>query len=291
VKILAFLLTAVFVPVLVNECTDWLPWLAARLVGAAARTMPSAVRERYTDEWLAELDATPGKLSKLAVAIRIFARAPATSAIISGVRSLMSSMGKTVLDRTAAACALVLLAPAMAGVALAIKVTDNGPVFSRHGRIGKDGRPFKLWVFRTRVTTAQELLAQYRVWIDSGRPLVNERRPVGFTRLGAWLRRWSIDEMPQLLNVLSGDMSLVGPRPARPADVAAYTDDMRRRLEAKPGITGLWQITGRSDEPRDAMAKVDLRYVENRSFAVDMQILWRTLRAGLSAVFRSRRRH
>ena len=98
----------------------------------------------------------------------------------------------------------------------------------------------------------------------------------GSPRSGAWLRRWSLDELPQLLNVLRGDMSLVGPRPALPEEAARYGDHVRRRLAVKPGITGLWQVNGRSDLSWDEAVRLDLRYVENWSFVLDLQILWKT---------------
>src|SRR5581483_8667523 len=102
------------------------------------------------------------------------------------------------------------------------------------------------------------------------------RRDPRVTRTGAWLRRWSLDELPQLLNVLLGDMSMVGPRPALPQEAALYGDQMRRRLVVKPGLTGLWQVSGRSDLSWDEAVRLDLRYVENWSFALDLQILWKT---------------
>ena len=105
------------------------------------------------------------------------------------------------------------------------------------------------------------------------------RRDPRITRAGAWLRRWSLDELPQLLNVLVGTMSLVGPRPALPVEVADYGDHMRRRLVVKPGITGLWQVSGRSDLSWDEAERLDVRYVENWSLALDLQILWKTLSA------------
>jgi lipopolysaccharide/colanic/teichoic acid biosynthesis glycosyltransferase len=120
-----------------------------------------------------------------------------------------------------------------------------------------------------------ELLAQN----DGDGRLFKMRRDPRVTRAGAWLRRWSLDELPQLLNVLFGNMSLVGPRPALPDEVATYGDHMRRRLVVKPGITGLWQVSGRSDLSWDEAERLDVRYVENWSLALDLQILWKTFSA------------
>lgn len=257
-SILAFLLSAVFVPILVNEFTDWLPWFAARLVGAAARTLPPGVRQRYTDEWLAELDASPGNLSKLAVAVRIFVRAPATSMAISGLPSIKAMAVKALFDKLVAAWTLVVMAPMLTAIALAIKITDGGPVFVRQTRIGKDGEPFRVWRFRTTTVAG-----------TGGRKLQ-------LTNAGTWLRRYSLDELPQLFNLLLGDMSLVGPRPVLPVEMAKYRDRAPYRLAVRPGFTGLWQISGRSDLSWNQAAHLDQRYVDNWSLALDLQILWRT---------------
>jgi exopolysaccharide biosynthesis polyprenyl glycosylphosphotransferase len=186
---------------------------------------------------------------------------------------------KGVFDRATAALALLLVAPLFTVIALAIKVTDRGPVFFRQTRVGKDGQPFTLWKFRTMVVDAEARKAQLLAQNDGDGTLFKMRRDPRVTRAGGWLRRWSLDELPQLLNVLSGDMSLVGPRPALPAEVAEYRVHMRRRLAVKPGITGLWQVSGRSDLAWDEAERLDLRYVENWSLALDLQILWKTLSA------------
>jgi len=278
VSILAFLVTAVLVPMLVNEFTDWVPWFAERLIGAAARTLPSAVRQRYTDEWPGELDATPGKLSKLVVAIRIFVRAPATAVIISRVLSFKAITVKSVLDKTVAAAALVVFSPLLTALAVTIRITDKGPAFSRQTRIGKDGQPFTLWTFRTVAVGAEAPKEPLLVRNDTDWALLNVRRYTGLTRLGAWMRRWSLHELPQLLNVLSGDMSLVGSRPALPAEIAEDQDHIRPSLTVKPGLTGLWQLVGRHLS-LDEAERLNTRYVENRSLALDLQILWKTLSA------------
>jgi exopolysaccharide biosynthesis polyprenyl glycosylphosphotransferase len=186
---------------------------------------------------------------------------------------------KGVFDRIAAALALVLMAPLFTVIALAIKVTDRGPVFFRQTRVGKHGQPFTLWKFRTMVVDAEARKAQLVSQSDGDGTLFKMRRDPRVTRAGGWLRQWSLDELPQLLNVLFGDMSLVGPRPALPVEVAGYRVHMRRRLAVKPGITGLWQVSGRSDLPWDEAERLDVRYVENWSLVLDLQILWKTLSA------------
>jgi exopolysaccharide biosynthesis polyprenyl glycosylphosphotransferase len=186
---------------------------------------------------------------------------------------------KAVFDKVSAALALMLLAPVFTVIALAIRIADHGPVFFRQTRIGKDGQPFTLWKFRTMVMDAEERKAQLLARNDGDGTLFKMRRDPRVTRAGAWLRRSSLDELPQLFNVLFGNMSLVGPRPALAVEVAEYRDHMRRRLAVKPGITGLWQVSGRSDLPWDEAERLDLRYVENWSLVLDLQILWKTLSA------------
>jgi exopolysaccharide biosynthesis polyprenyl glycosylphosphotransferase len=186
---------------------------------------------------------------------------------------------KGIFDRISAALALVVLAPLFLMIALAIKISDRGPIFFRQTRIGKNGHTFTLWKFRTMVVDAEARKAELLLQNDGDGRLFKMRRDPRVTRTGAWLRRCSLDELPQLFNVLIGNMSLVGPRPALPDEVATYGDHMRRRLVVKPGITGLWQVSGRSDLSWDEAERLDVRYVENWSLALDLQILWKTLSA------------
>jgi len=186
---------------------------------------------------------------------------------------------KEVFDKVSALLALLLLAPLFVAIALTIMISDRGPAFFRQTRIGKDGQPFRLWKFRTMVVDAEARKAELLAQNNGNGALFKMHRDPRVTRAGALLRRWSLDELPQLFNVLLGDMSLVGPRPALPVEVAEYGDHMRRRLVVKPGITGLWQVSGRSDLAWDEAERLDLRYVENWSLALDLQILWKTLAA------------
>jgi len=183
---------------------------------------------------------------------------------------------KSVFDKVAAASALILLAPLFAGIALTIWLADRGPVFFRQTRVGKDGAAFRLYKFRTMVVDAERWMPQLAAHNEADDVLFKIRRDPRITRPGGWLRRWSLDELPQLFNVLIGNMSLVGPRPALPQEAARYGDLMRRRLAVTPGLTGLWQVSGRSDLSWDEAVRLDLRYVENWSFALDLQILWKT---------------
>ncbi|MGW1617603.1 sugar transferase [Streptomyces sp. NPDC002172] len=188
---------------------------------------------------------------------------------------------KEVVDRVGAAVLLMLFAPLMASVALLVLADSRGGAFYRQRRVGKDGREFTILKFRTMVVGAHRARAQLADRDEGAGLLFKVRRDPRVTRVGAVLRRYSIDELPQLFNVLTGAMSLVGPRPPLPEECAAYDPDIRRRLLVKPGLTGLWQISGRSDLPWEEAVRLDLRYVEDWSLALDTVILWKTMRAVL----------
>jgi exopolysaccharide biosynthesis polyprenyl glycosylphosphotransferase len=183
---------------------------------------------------------------------------------------------KAGFDKVVAGLGLLFLSPLFLLIAARIKFHDGGPVFFRQVRVGKDGRRFRVFKFRTMVVDAERLKTKLADSNEAAGALFKMRRDPRVTRPGAWLRRWSLDELPQLINVVIGDMSLVGPRPALPAEVARYHDHMRRRLVVKPGITGLWQVNGRSDLSWADAVRLDLRYVENWSLALDLQVLWKT---------------
>jgi exopolysaccharide biosynthesis polyprenyl glycosylphosphotransferase len=186
---------------------------------------------------------------------------------------------KEVFDRALALAALAMLVPLLVAVAVAIRLGDRGPALFRQTRVGKEGRLFTLYKFRTMVVDAEKHKARLVVLNETGGVLFKMRKDPRVTRVGGWLRRWSLDELPQLINVMRGDMSLVGPRPPLPDEVAKYVDHVRRRLAVKPGITGLWQVNGRSDLSWDESVRLDLRYVENWSLMLDLQILWKTCSA------------
>nr|WP_232524480.1 sugar transferase [Nocardiopsis gilva] len=183
---------------------------------------------------------------------------------------------KGLFDRVAAACALVLLGPLFAALVVLIRSGDQGPALFRQTRVGKDGAEFTLFKFRTMVPEAEALKDVLRHANEHDGVLFKMRGDPRVTPVGGWLRRYSLDELPQLINVLRGDMSLVGPRPPLPEEVAEYGHDVRRRLVVKPGMTGLWQVSGRADLSWEESVRLDLRYVENWSLTLDVQILWKT---------------
>ena len=184
---------------------------------------------------------------------------------------------KDLFDRLVAVLTLLALSPLMLAIAFAIWLSDKGPVLFTQTRVGKDGRTFKIYKFRTMVVDAEALLAELRQKNEFDGVLFKIRGDPRITSVGARLRKWSLDELPQLFNVLLGEMSLVGPRPALPDEAARYADHVRRRLVVKPGLTGMWQVNGRSDLSWDETVRLDLRYVENWSLALDLQILWKTI--------------
>ena len=186
---------------------------------------------------------------------------------------------KGAVDRSAALVALVVLFPVLLVIGLAVALTSPGPVLFRQERIGINGRRFTMLKFRSMVVDADERLAALRAENQSDGLLFKMRSDPRVTPVGRWLRRLSLDELPQLLNVLGGSMALVGPRPPLPAEVARYDSSVSRRLLVKPGLTGLWQISGRSDLPWEEAVRLDLRYVENWTLAMDVQIIWKTAAA------------
>jgi exopolysaccharide biosynthesis polyprenyl glycosylphosphotransferase len=188
---------------------------------------------------------------------------------------------KTAFDRIGGSLLLLLAAPVMLALALAIRLTSSGPILFRQTRIGVDGRQFQMLKFRSMVVGAEQLKPALVPYSEGNGMLFKMRRDPRVTRVGQVLRRFSLDELPQLLNVVRGDMSLVGPRPPLPEEVAVYSDDANRRLRVRPGLTGLWQISGRSDLSWEESLRLDLRYVDNWSLALDLSILWRTTRAVL----------
>ena len=194
-----------------------------------------------------------------------------------GVRRVV----KGAFDRAAAALALLALLPLLAVLMVAVRLDSPGPAIFRQERVGRDDRRFMLWKLRTMVVDAEARRREIEQQNEVDGPLFKIRDDPRVTRIGKFLRRYSLDELPQLVNVVLGHMSLVGPRPPLPSEVEGYDGDVRRRLAVKPGITGLWQVSGRSDLSWEDAVRLDLRYVENWSLMLDITILWRTVRAVL----------
>ncbi len=170
------------------------------------------------------------------------------------------------IDVAVSATLLALTSPLLAVAMVAIRVESRGPVLYRQRRVGRDGEPFDVLKLRTMVDGAESL----------GAGLAVDENDARITRVGALLRRTSLDELPNLLNVLRGEMSLIGPRPTVPVQVAQYTERQRGRLAIRPGITGWAQVNGRASLPWSERIELDLHYIEHRSLALDVRILWRT---------------
>lgn len=189
---------------------------------------------------------------------------------------------KRLFDLVSGGLILLALLPVFVLVAIAIKLDSPGPVFYRQERVGKHGRRFRIYKFRSMRRDADRLLEALRHRNEASGPLFKIRRDPRITRVGQILRRTSLDELPQLFNVLRGEMSLVGPRPPIPAEVEQYEDWQHGRLRALPGITGLWQVSGRSDVSFHDMVRLDLHYIRNWSLSLDFEILVRTIPAVLT---------
>jgi exopolysaccharide biosynthesis polyprenyl glycosylphosphotransferase len=186
---------------------------------------------------------------------------------------------KGAFDRALALLLLILVSPVLLAIAVAVKLTDRGPVLFTQERVGLKGRQFRVWKFRSMFVDAEARRTELEALNEHDGVLFKMRRDPRVTPIGRLLRRLSLDELPQLINVLRGQMSLVGPRPPLPSEVEEYQTDVRRRLLVKPGVTGLWQVSGRADLTWEESVRLDLHYVENWSVALDFMILWKTVGA------------
>ncbi len=184
---------------------------------------------------------------------------------------------KRAFDIAAAMFALIALSPVFLITALAIKLDSKGPVFFAQNRLGYKGRYFKMYKFRSMVVNAEQLLRQLELKNEVSGHMFKMRNDPRVTRVGRIIRKTSIDELPQLLNVLIGTMSLVGPRPPLPREVNQYDKWQDLRLSVRPGITGLWQISGRNDIGFEEMINLDLKYIRERCFLYDMKIILKTI--------------
>jgi lipopolysaccharide/colanic/teichoic acid biosynthesis glycosyltransferase len=191
--------------------------------------------------------------------------------------------GKRLLDILTSALALILLAPLFVVLGVLVKLTSPGPVFYRWKVVGKNGSPFTGYKFRSMVIDADELKTTLKDQNEMTGPVFKITNDPRITPLGAWMRRYSLDELPQLYSVLKGDMSLVGPRPPLLTEYQQFTEYQRQKLAVKPGITCLWQVSGRNDiNDFDAWVQLDLEYIRNWTQRLDLQILLRTVGAVFS---------
>jgi exopolysaccharide biosynthesis polyprenyl glycosylphosphotransferase len=245
----------------------------SELSGQALRRLSWALQRTRT-----ELVVAPGIVEVFGPRVTLEPTAGLSLIHVNAAESRRSRiLAKRVFDTAFAAGALLLLTPVLIAIAIAVKTSSPGPVLFKQTRVGKEGREFSMLKFRSMVVDAEERLAELRAANQADGPLFKMDRDPRITRVGHFLRKHSLDELPQLFNVLRGEMALVGPRPPLSHEVAQYRESARRRLLVKPGLTGLWQISGRADLAWEEAVKLDLRYVENWSIAFDLMILWRTL--------------
>ena len=184
---------------------------------------------------------------------------------------------KRVIDILASAFGLIILSPLFLFLIIRIRHEDGGPAFYSQERIGKDGKPFKMWKFRSMVVNADQMIDQLEDQNEIEGAMFKIKDDPRITKIGHIIRKYSLDELPQLWNVLIGDMSLVGPRPPLPSEVEEYTDYDKQRLLVMPGCTGLWQVTKRNDADFDEMVELDLEYINKSSLWFDFNILLKTV--------------
>jgi lipopolysaccharide/colanic/teichoic acid biosynthesis glycosyltransferase len=197
---------------------------------------------------------------------------------------LWQALGRRLADLALGATLTLLLSPLLIVVAIAVRLDSSGPALFRQRRVGHKEREFTLFKFRSmRLDADPRGHREYVTALIKGKAADGGRKDLyklavddRITPIGRWIRRWSLDELPQLFNVLSGDMTLVGPRPAIPYEVAEYPSWYRERFSVKPGLTGLWQVSGRSERTYEEMVRLDIEYAENRSLLGDISILART---------------
>jgi lipopolysaccharide/colanic/teichoic acid biosynthesis glycosyltransferase len=238
----------------------------------------------------AEADAQPRSDGTSRVEAGGGSRSQDTSCVEAGggshrlVRSPITDGLRRTLDLVVASALLLVLTPLMALIALAIRVDSRGPAFFRQRRVGRDQREFTIFKFRTMRSGADT--DPHRRYVQSliGTPASSERGRLyklsvdsRVTRVGRLLRSWSLDELPQLINVLRGEMALVGPRPVIPYEVEMYPDVYLRRFAVKPGLTGLWQVSGRNERTYDEMVRFDIEYADDASLLLDLRILFKTV--------------
>lgn len=184
---------------------------------------------------------------------------------------------KRVIDVVCSFVGVLVLSPLFVVIAIIIKFTSKGPVFFSQKRVGRDGKEFKMYKFRSMVVNAEELKEKLAAQNEMSGPMFKMKDDPRVTKVGKFIRKTSIDELPQLLNVLKGDMSLVGPRPSLPKEVAQFDEWMYKRLEVKPGLTCYWQVSGRNNIDFEDWMKLDIRYVEERNLWIDIKLIFKTV--------------
>jgi len=260
--------------VVVDHNVDVVVVGAGQLVGEPLQRLTWALG--HTD---AELVVSPGLVEVLEPRVTVRPTIGLSLLHVETTKPTVRLRLKALVDRIGALALVIALSPVFFFIALAIRLDSRGPAFFKQTRVGEGGRLFTMWKFRSMYVDAEARRAALLEDTDRDGPMFKMHDDPRITRVGRLLRRTSVDELPQLFNVARGEMSLVGPRPPLPSEVDTYRDAVHRRLLVRPGMTGLWQVSGRADLPWAESIQLDLRYVDNWSFAMDAQILWRTVRA------------
>ena len=191
-------------------------------------------------------------------------------------KSKIYLIAKRITDIVCSLAGLIVLSPILLIIAIAIKMDSKGPIFFKQDRVGKDERIFSMYKFRSMVVNAEELKKSLEKENEMSGPMFKIKKDPRITRVGRFIRKTSIDELPQLINVLKGDMSLVGPRPSLPKEVEAYEPWMKERLTVLPGLTCIWQVSGRNNIPFKEWMELDIKYVRERSYLLDLKLIFKT---------------
>jgi exopolysaccharide biosynthesis polyprenyl glycosylphosphotransferase len=260
--------------VVLEQQIDVVLVVGSQLVGEPLRRLTWAL-ERVG----ADLVVAPGLVEVAGTRTRMHPAAGLSLIHVDNPAYVQEPLLKDAFDRVFGTLFLALFSPVLLGAMLAVRLSGRGPVLYRQLRIGRKGKPFWMYKLRTMVRDADRERAQLLDRSDRDGLMFKMRHDPRVTPVGRWLRRFSLDELPQLWNIVRGDMALVGPRPPLPEEHAAYQDALHRRLHVKPGLTGLWQVSGRADLSWDESVRLDLSYVDNWSITLDLQILWKTVRA------------
>lgn len=262
-----------------TEINEWLPWLAKKIMRKAVLILSEELRERYSEEWAAVLDDVPGKILPFVTACGFWWTA-SRRRILTAVMRRSNDAVFRVNDLGSAVAFFFFFGWLYACVAACVKLSSGGPAVYAIPSIGKDGRVFRLYRFRTMVNDSDAVLARHlrenegarREWALHQR-LENDPR---FTRVGAFLRRYSLDELPIFINLLKGDVALVGPSLCTPRSIVHYGDDFEQYLSVPPGITGPWQISGNDPSNWSERVRLDIEYTKNRSIWRDLSIIFKT---------------
>ena len=191
-------------------------------------------------------------------------------------KSKIYLIAKRITDIVCSLAGLIVLSPILLITAIAIKMDSKGPIFFKQDRVGKDERIFSMYKFRSMVVNAEELKKSLEKENEMSGPMFKIKKDPRITRVGRFIRKTSIDELPQLINVLKGDMSLVGPRPSLPKEVEAFEPWMKERLTVLPGLTCIWQVSGRNNIPFKEWMELDIKYVRERSYLLDLKLIFKT---------------